>query len=566
MRTKYALIAALGRAQGPAIDPSRAHTSMQSSTFRQPRALATRFIAAALGLVTAIAAAQVAQAGSANANLTSVLGLASITSAGTAFRGDPLLGSDGNFYLSTSSGGANALGAVVQVTPAGVGTVLYSFAGGDTDSALPFAGLMQASDGNFYGTSYYGGPKSAGTVFRVTPAGVYTNLYAFTNESQGAFYPYAGLVQGSDGALYGTTLRGGSKDQGTVFRITTDGTYSVLFNFTGPDGANPEGTLVVGKDGALYGTTLIGGANNRGTVYRISTTGTLSTLYSFENLGAYSPAGVGTNVNGSNPRAGVTLGADGNFYGTTYQGGGSGYGTVFRLTPAGAITALHSFAGAPYDGAGPLAAPSLDAAGNIYGTTERGGPASSGAAWRISAGGVYTVLHGFTGSDADGGKLYGKLLPLNGFLYGVSYTDTNSGGGILFRMQAAATGTPLPVQFTVSVPTLTLGASATLSWSSPAAATCVTSGAWTDTVATSGTLIITPGTAGVYNYALSCTDGAGVVRSAYTSIVVNAPAAESVDGGASTKGGGALSTWSLLLLAGAAGALARRRYFNVSHP
>ena len=539
---------------------------MQSSTFRQPRALATRFIAAALGLVTAIAAAQVAQAGSANANLTSVLGLASITSAGTAFRGDPLLGSDGNFYLSTSSGGANALGAVVQVTPAGVGTVLYSFAGGDTDSSLPFAGLMQASDGNFYGTSYYGGPKSAGTVFRVTPDGVYTNLYAFTNESQGAFYPYAGLVQGSDGALYGTTLRGGSKDQGTVFRITTDGTYSVLFNFTGPDGANPEGTLVVGKDGALYGTTLIGGANNRGTVYRISTTGTLSTLYSFENLGAYSPAGAGTNVNGSNPRAGVSLGADVNFYGTTYQGGAAGFGTAYRLTSAGAITTLHSFAGAPYDGAGPLAAPSLDADGNIYGTTERGGPGSSGTAWRISASGVYTLLHGFTGSDADGATLYGKLLPVGGFLYGVSYGDTNSGGGILFRMQAAAAATPLPVQFTVSADSITLGGSATLSWTSPSAASCVTSGAWTDTVATSGTLVITPDTAGVYNYALSCTDGDGVVRSAYTSIVVNAPAADPVDGGASTKGGGALSTWSLLLLAGAAGALARRRYFNVSHP
>jgi uncharacterized repeat protein (TIGR03803 family) len=539
---------------------------MQSSTFRQPRALATRFIAAALGLVTAVAAAQVAQAGSANANLTSVLGLASITSAGTAFRGDPLLASDGNFYLSTSSGGANALGAIVQVTPAGVGTVLYSFAGGDADSALPFAGLMQASDGNFYGTSYYGGPKSGGTVYRLTPAGVYTSLYTFTNESQGAYYPYAGLVQGPDGALYGSTLRGGTKDQGTVYRITTDGTYSVLFNFTGPDGANPEGTLIVGKDGALYGTTLIGGANNRGTVFKITTSGTLSTLYSFENLGAYSSAGVGTNTNGSNPRAGVTLGADGNFYGTTYQGGGSGFGTVFRLTSAGAITVLHSFAGAPYDGAGPLAAPSLDAAGNIYGTTERGGPASSGVAWRISPTGVYTMLHGFTGTDADGGTLYGKLVPLNGFLYGVSYTDTNSGGGILFRMQAAATGTTLPVRFDVSVPTLTLGSSATLSWSSPSAATCVASGAWTDTVATSGTLVVTPGTAGVYNYLLSCKDGAGVSRAAYTSIVVNAPPAESVDGGATTKGGGSLSTWSLLLLAGAAGALARRRYSNVSHP
>jgi uncharacterized repeat protein (TIGR03803 family) len=281
---------------------------MQSSTFRQPRALATRFIAAALGLVTAVAAAQLAQAGSANANLTSVLGLASITSAGTAFRGDPLLGSDGNFYLSTSSGGANALGAIVQVTPAGVGTVLYSFAGGDADSALPFAGLMQASDGNLYGTSYYGGPKSGGTVYRVTPAGVYTSLYTFTNASQGAYYPYAGLVQGPDGALYGSTLRGGTKDQGTVYRITTDGSFSVLFNFTGPDGANPEGTLIVGKDGALYGTTLIGGANNRGTVFKITTSGTLSTIYSFENLGVYSSAGVGTNINGSNPRAGVTLG------------------------------------------------------------------------------------------------------------------------------------------------------------------------------------------------------------------------------------------------------------------
>ena len=563
MRTKYALIAALGRALGPVIDPNRAHTSMQSSTFRQPRALTTRFIAAALGLASLAIAATAAQA-AANANLTSVLGLASISSGGTSFRGDPLLASDGNFYLSTSSGGANGLGAIMQVTPAGVGTLLYSLAGGDAEGAVPFAGLIQASDGNLYGTTYYGGSKSGGTVFRVTTAGVYTNLYVFTNESQGAFYPYTGLVQGPDGALYGTTLRGGTNDQGVVYRITTDGTFSVLHSFTGTDGSNPEGTLVVGKDGAMYGTTLIGGANNRGSVYRITTAGTFSTIYSFENLGAYSSAGVGTNTNGSNPRAGLVLGADGNFYGTTYQGGASGYGTAYKLTPSGAITNLHSFAGAPYDGAGPLAAPSFDSAGNLYGTTERGGPAGSGTAWRISPTGQYTLIHGFTSSDADGATLYGKLLPVGAYLYGVSYTDSSTSGGILFRMQPATTGASLPVQFGISPTAITLGSTATLSWSSPSASTCVTSGAWTDTIATAGTLVVTPATAGVYNYAISCTDGAGVVRSAFTAVVVTAPPTQTVDGGATTKGGGALSPWSLLLLAGAAGTLARRRFLTGS--
>jgi uncharacterized repeat protein (TIGR03803 family) len=553
----------LDQALGQVAIPRRAPNSMQSQISKRLRSLALRSIGLTLAVAACIAPVSIAVAGESNLNL--VLSLSSVTTGGTGFRGDPLLAADGNFYLATSAGGANTLGAFMQVTPAGVGTLLYSLTPSDTEGMTPFANVMQATDGNFYGTTYYGGSQSRGTVYKITAAGVYTNLTVFTGDNNGPFYPYTGLVQGSDGALYGTTLRGGTSDQGTVFRITVDGTLTTLHSFITSDGSNPEGTLIVGADGALYGTTLIGGANNRGTVYRISLDGKLTTLYSFNTFVGFNSQGVGTNAEGANPRAGLLRGKDGNFYGTTYQGGAAGFGSVFRMTPAGAVTVLRSFAGGPLDGGNPLAGVSQGPDGSLYGTTERGGPAGLGTVWRINAAGTYAMLHGFIAGTVDGSVSYGKVVPLNGYLYGVTYNDA-SGGGAVYRLTPSAPGTTLPVQFSISTQTIALGQSATLTWSSPTASTCTTAGAWSDTIATSGSLTLTPTSAGIGNFELACVNGAGVTTYAYTALVVTAPPAQSVDGGQVVKadgGGGSFSWPTLAVLALGAGfaALRRRRSF-----
>jgi uncharacterized repeat protein (TIGR03803 family) len=199
---------------------------------------------------------------------------------------------------------------------------LWSFTGG-SDGASPAAGLVQGSDGNFYGTTSYGGTNgSNGTVFRITPSGSLTTLWSFTGGSDGG-YPTAALVQGSDGNFYGTAPGGGASGAGTVFRITPSGSLTSLWSFTGgSDGASPAAGLVQGSDGNFYGTAPGGGASGTGTVFRITPSGSLTTLWSFTG-----------GSDGASPAAGLVQGTDGNFYGTT-SGSGSGpsaNGTVFKL-------------------------------------------------------------------------------------------------------------------------------------------------------------------------------------------------------------------------------------------
>jgi uncharacterized repeat protein (TIGR03803 family) len=464
-------------------------------------------------------------------------------------RGNLLLANDGNIYFTGTTGGANGIGAVARVTPAGDATSLHSFTGGQTEGQSPFAGVMQASDGALYGTTYVGGDGNGGTVYRLALDGTYKLLHSFkAGGKTDPHYPYGGVVQASDGNLYGTTLRGGADDKGTIYRISLDGTLTQIHDFTGDDGENPEGDLIVGSDGNLYGTTLQGGKDGRGTIYRATLAGAVTTLHSFPTLGAFSTAGVAINATGANPRSGLFLGADGNYYGTAYQGGSVGYGTVYRMTPAGVVTVVHAFTGPTSGGAFPLASVSQDAAGNLYGTTERGGPNNLGTAWRIDTSGQFSMLHGFLGTTVDGMSPYATLLPLNGYLYGNSYTDSDVHLGALFKLDVGD-GVNLPVEISVAPTSMLVGSTATLTWSSPTSTTCVTSGAWSDTVNTSGTLAVTPTFAAVYSYVLNCNDSAGVIRHAYATLQVYAPEKEPVDGGVS--GGGSLSL-SLLLMLGVA--------------
>ena len=325
-------------------------------------------------------------------------------------------GSDGNFYGTTFAGGTcgtseYGCGTVFRISPSGSYTSLYSFGGSPNDGDEPEAGLVQGSDGNFYGTTSGGGTYDGGTVFRISPSGSYTSLYSFGGSPNDGDEPPAGLVQGSDGNFYGTTIGGGTYDWGTVFRISPSGSYTNLYSFGGTptDGDGPKAGLVEGTDGNFYGTTGLGGTCGTsqygcGTVFRISPSGSETILYSFG----------GTQTDGWLPDAGLVQGSDGNFYGTTAYGGtyGSGFefgGTVFRISPSGSYTNLYSFGGTPTDGNGPNTLVQ-GSDGNFYGTTAYGGGTSTncgyecgtGTVFRISPSGSYTSLYQFAGSPTDG--------------------------------------------------------------------------------------------------------------------------------------------------------------------
>ena len=362
-----------------------------------------------------------------------------------------VLGPDGNFYGTTSSGGIAGYGTVFEITTNGVLTTLYSFSApandgiGDYtnfDGANPYAGLALGTDGNFYGTTFNGGNSGNGTVFKVTTNGVLTSLYSFSasvynndfayTNSDGAG-PYAGLTLGPDGNFYGTTQGGGSNDDGTVFQITTNGMLTSLAAFDYDNGSGPEAGLMLGPDGNFYGTTCDGGDTGNGVVFQITTAGALTTLYSFSAISLSS-----TNTDGANPYGGLTLGPDGNFYGTTTNGGDIGYGTVFQITTNGMLTTLHSF-GSPFafpdlDGANPRASLTLGNDGNLYGTTYRGGTSDSGAVFQMTTNGTVTALASF--GCIDGANPYASLtLGPDGNFYGTTSGNGGANGwGTVFTL------------------------------------------------------------------------------------------------------------------------------------
>jgi len=288
-------------------------------------------------------------------------------------------GTDGNFYGTTSSGGTSTncdlgCGTVFMLTPTGTLTTLYNFCSltNCTDGSQPFAGsLVYGLDGNFYGTTSSGGANgNYGTVFMITPAGTLTTLYSFCSQTNctDGYAPFSGLVLGTDGNFYGTTYYGGANGAGTAFMITPNGALTTLYNYcsqTGcTDGAGPYGGLVQALNGSFYGTTEFGGTNDLGSVFELSSSpASLTTLYSFSGS------------DGRYPQAGVIQASDGNFYGVTIEGGANDDGTAFMVTPAGALTALYSFCSQAScaDGESPYGALVEVSNGTIYGTTIFGG-------------------------------------------------------------------------------------------------------------------------------------------------------------------------------------------------
>ncbi len=259
--------------------------------------------------------------------------------------------------------------------------MLYSFCSQTNcaDGDDPFAPLLQAADKNFYGTTLDGGTKGYGTVFAITSAGTLTTLHSF-RYSDGAS-PVAGLIQAKNGNFYGTTLYGGAHGAGTVFEISAAGKLKTLHSFgAAGDGANPYAALVQAADGTFYGTTYSGGAHGQGTVFAITAAGKMTTLYSFCSAKKCS--------DGAAPYAGVIQATDGDFYGTTSQGGASNRGTVFAISAAGKLTSLHSFCLKKncVDGADPSGGLIQATNGIFYGTTTEGGANQDGTVFSLSAG------------------------------------------------------------------------------------------------------------------------------------------------------------------------------------
>jgi len=335
---------------------------------------------------------------------------------------------DGNLYGTTSNGGANqscilgGCGTAFKITTGGALTTLYNFCSkrNCSDGYDPGSALVQGGDGNFYGTASRGGIL-VGTVFKLTPAGVLTTLHQF-NVTDGS-YPN-GIVEASDGNFYGTTSEGGGQGFGKIFKITHGGTFSNQHPFCSEpycaDGGYPDGVLIQATDGNLYGTTTSGGAYDGGTVYKTTLAGTLTVVHNFCQQSGCTDGQVG---------AGVIQGVDGNFYGTTLFGGAYGFGTVFKLTPAGVLTTLYSFCAHSgcLDGNYPESQLLQATDGNLYGTTSSGGANDEGTVFKITPSGSFKTLYSFCSESActDGEVPYAPLIQdTNGMIYGT----TGAGG------------------------------------------------------------------------------------------------------------------------------------------
>jgi len=340
-----------------------------------------------------------------------------------------ILGTDGDFYGTTEFGGGKPdKGTVFKITAGGALTTLHSFCShtGCPDGAQPYTGLVLGTNGNFYGTTYAGGTDDEGTVFQMAPSGTLTTLHSFNYTTDGAF-PYGALVQAANGDFYGTTYEGDTTGYGTLFKITAAGKLTTLHNFQSTDGAYPEGALIQAANGKLFGTTYNGGANGYGAIFEATLAGAVTLVHSFAATG------------GAYPVSGVIQATDGNLYGTTaYTGSGeTGYGTVFEFTSGGALTPLHTFA----DTDGAYVADGLvqGTDGSFYGTTYEGGTDSIGTVFNISTG-----LKAFVRTVPTSGKV-GTAVTILG-------SDLTSASKVTFNGTMAAFTVKSATEITATVP------------------------------------------------------------------------------------------------------------------
>jgi len=338
-----------------------------------------------------------------------------------------ILASDGSFYGTTWEGGPGGGGTVFHVATNGRLATVVSFAGGQTNvgGANPYAGLTLGADGNFYGTTAYGGKHGKGTAFRLGPIGAFTSLVSFDGDS--GIRPND-LTLGPDGILYGITHAGGPENGGAAFKVTTNALLRRLVFFDNSSGIRPN-ALRLGADGNFYSTTSNGGPGTCGTVFKLTPNGALTTVAWFNR------------ANGAYPSASLALGRDGAFYGTTFKGGdlsanrGAGYGTIFKVTTNGVLTRLVAFKRA--DGAHPYAALTLGTDGCFYGTTDKGGARDKGTVFQVTPGGALITLVAFDGSN--GAEPNALTLGKDGHFYGTTRFGGTAGNGTVFRLTVSTT-------------------------------------------------------------------------------------------------------------------------------
>jgi uncharacterized repeat protein (TIGR03803 family) len=400
---------------------------------------------------------------SATSSYTNLIDLSQTDAAGT---GPLIQGPDGNLYGFAAGSSTSGIpicntncGSILKVTPQGGVSKVYDFCSQPncTDGVFPQGSVVLGTDGSFYGTTLKGGSLGGGTVFKITPEGSLTTLFNFCPLScADGNNPETALVEGSDGNFYGTTV-GGTTGLGTIFKITSQGQLTTIHTFCSQpnckDGATPLGALVEGGDGNFYGTTSdVSLSGQLGTIFKMTPTGTLTTLHTFTGLS-------GT---GAIPTGALTLNKDGNFYGTTSEGGGQncdsalgGCGTVFRVTPAGKLTTIHQFCakGTPCtDGSAPFGL-TRGSDGKFYGAS-MGDPTNlfslfPGTLFQITSSGTFTLLHSFCGeigcTTGDGSLPFGSPVEgTSGNFYGTTFqggnlgcSTTNLGCGVVYEFAEA---------------------------------------------------------------------------------------------------------------------------------
>ena len=332
-------------------------------------------------------------------------------------------GRDGNLYSTTNAGGTGN-GGVYVVTPAGTEKLLLDLPNGSYCNS----GLTLGSDGNFYGACTSLDQNNYGFLYKVTPTGAFTILYSFTNANGDGARPQAPPIQANDGNYYGTTQSGGAYGNGAVYKLTPNGTVTILYSFTDLV-ASPTAPLVQGTDGNLYGSTPNGGANRVGNIFKITTAGKLTVLHTFDL------------TDGGYPTAALIQGSDGSFYGTTLEGGANNDGVVFKITASGKFTLLHSFSLAT-DGNFSETAMLQATDGNFYGTTNNTGDYQN-TIYKITPKGVLFIVYQFDGTSATVGASPANALiqSTNGLLYGATTFSSSAvagGSGTIYTLDIGA--------------------------------------------------------------------------------------------------------------------------------
>lgn len=585
-------------------------TNARSTSRRfQDRPRPLSWIRAGVLAWTGLFAAPFAHADSSNVTFQTIYEFTGLPSARSPYAA-PVSDGNGNFFEPTYYGGTANRGAIVKLDSEGTVTVIYSFPSDGTAPGYPKASLLLGSDGDFYGTTYSGGDNYEGTIYKITPDGDFTELMSFSS-STGYNPDLAQLTEGDDGYLYGTTRYGGSGNNGTVFRIAKDGSdFSVLHAFTAgsDDGGEPRSGLLQ-YDGDFYGTASTGG-DGYGVVYKITASGDFTVLHSFSN-----------GTDGGSPWAPLMLASDGNFYGTTYGGGDGSSGTVYRMAPDGTVTGIHSFSysSGGYPAAGLVERTEGEMVGAaLFGGTNYSGslfqidfegnfetlksmsytdpsyiystmtPDEDGAFW----GGSYSG-----GSNQYGAiyKMYTAQVPLTNLEASpqtVAFGDTTTlswnaqnatdctasatddswsgdkdtsgseavtptvAGSVTYTLDCTGEGGESSDGATVTVqnrPTATLsisdssvalGGDVTLTWSSTDATSCEASGDWSGTLDTDGSQTVTLDSVGTKTFTLTCSNETASASSA-RSLVVSGPTVDiSVTPSEITYGETAKIVWS----------------------